>query len=281
MPKKTTGKEVQPETVSLFGNYDDVMKRILASLDAEKNNLEHTILLKKSELRRVQDQIGQQQTQFEQWKRTETEKFNQEIAKRKNKMLEQENALRVGEDLFKHKMMEIQERERISVGLVEQRQKLNNDRIEVEKLHSSAKLMTLEAQRQLEKANSMLNQVSIREKDIKDTEVRVNNLNSTFAKREENVTIKEKDLTARLKNLEEVKSAVEPRIEELKLLEENIKKEKRESEDLRNEVAHKVEEERALIKGIEDREKKAKQKEKELLQKEEEITRKALLAGVK
>lgn len=270
-----------PEKVEMLRNYDGLMQRIIEEAKREKVEIDHQILLKKQEYQRIIDATVRQQNDFEKWKRSETEKLNQEIAKRKNEIINKENMLRVAEELIKRKTMEADERERISAGLVDERNRVNNDRIEVEKLNHKAKEANLEAQKLMDKANQLLNQVSIRETQVKRIEEKVNGINSGLSSRESTVIEKEKGIDSRIKNLEQVKSAIEPKIEELKLIEENIKKEKKALDDEKNDILKKVEEEKAMLKGIQVRELKVKDKEKELLRREEEIMRKALLAGVK
>lgn len=281
MVVKKIEKSMEPDKISMFKNYDDVMQRILAEAKIERNEIDHQILLKKQEYQSLVDSIVRRQNEFEQWKRAELEKTQQEISKRKNEILAKEKMLSVSEEIIKRKMMEAEERERICSGLVDQRNKLNNDRIEVEKLHSRVSGMNMEAQKMMDKANSMLNQVSVRESRVREIETKTSGLNSELSTRENNLSAKEMDINNRLKNLEKVKDVVEPKILELKLLEENVKKLKRELDDEKNEVLKKIEEENSLLRGIEIREKKVKDREKELLQKGEEINRKALFAGIK
>ena len=270
-----------PEKVEMFKNYDDVMQRILAEAKREKAEIDHQILLKKQEYQGIVDSCVRRQNDFEQWKRAELERTNQEVSKRKNEVISREKMLSVSEELIKRKMLEADERERISAKLVDERNKVNSDRIEVEKLNHLARETNLEAQKMIDKAHTLLNQVSSRESQIKAIENKTNGINSEMSSRENAVAVKEKDLNSRLKNLEEVKLSIEPKISELKLIEENIKKQRKELVEEKNDVLKKTEEEKALLKGIQIREQKLKEKERDLLQKEEEIMRKALLAGIK
>ena len=74
--KKNIGKP--EDVVKLFSSWKDDIKIVLAEKEREKKNLDHQITLKQVELSRLNDGISRERAEFEQWKRGETQKFENE-----------------------------------------------------------------------------------------------------------------------------------------------------------------------------------------------------------
>ncbi len=270
-----------PEKVAIFRDYDDVFKRMLEASKVEKENLDHQILLRKNELKLIEESLLRQQNAFEQKKREEETKLAQAKAKWLQEKTNREHALDVLEREYTLRSKEIEDRERKSLVIIDERAKLNADRIEVEKLYNKANELSLIANKKIDEANTKINNASIIEQKVKEKENKANALNSTFNAREEKINEMEKEAKLRLKNIEEVKKAIEPKIEELKLLEDNVNKKSKALAEKEGEVNKLLTDEKALLKGLEEKKAKLEAREKELLQKDETITRKALLAGIK
>lgn len=262
-------------------DYDDMMEKLISSSEHEKNNLDHQITLRKSNLMSVQDQINRSQSEFERWKKLETDKFKKIQASKENDFITRERAIRVGEDEFANRMRDLENREHRVKDLVDERAKLVNERIEVEKLHRHSEALIKSAHDKLAEADSKFHKSSMAMTLMQEREKKIELAERNLSSREEVTENNLREIKNREKNLEEVKKVIDPKLAELKVLEDGIKTKEKELTIKESEVNSKISDQGAILRGLEEREKKVKERERMVAQKDEDITRKALLAGLK
>ena len=274
-------KELTPDKVSMFRDYDDVMKRIIqeetkevAELQRQKGNL----VLGNREL---EDKLTRQQSQFEQWKRMEEQKLTELKNKMNNDIIRREKAIEIGELDMKRRSEEISRREEIGKTILGKETRLYNDRLDVEKLRVSASVLMEDANRKMSDASSMYSQANVTNQKAQDTMNKANLLNDTIIKREGIVSEKEKEILLQSKNLEELRKVIDPKLSELKILEDKLATQVAELKKKEELVNSKIVEEKSFLRSLEDRENKLIERQKELNQKDEDITRKALISGIK
>ena len=272
---------ITPDKINMLKDYDTMVQRVamaskkeLETLTAQRENL----ILKNSELER---ELTRKQSEFEQWKRLETMKFDEVRRKTNNEIIKKEKELEVGELDISRRIEEIAKREKLGIAIVAKEAKLNNDRIEIEKLRSKISLMEENANRTLSDAMSKHHEATLREEKAKKILADSNTLNEVIVKREQKLKELERDSSESLKNMQEVKAIIDPKIKELNVLQETLDKSKKAVEAKEQAIANKSSECNIIMKDLEAREKKIKEREKQLDQKDAEITRKALLAGAK
>jgi hypothetical protein len=270
-----------PDKIKMFNDYDEMRNRIIKDSEEkikELNTRREVLIIHN---RQLEEQLVRRQSEFEQWKRLEEEKIKDMKNKFNNDQIVREKKLEVGELDLSRRNEECIRREAIGKVAVEKEAKLNNDRIEIEKLRSSANLMMDNAQRKMSDALSVESQANIKLAKAKEIENKANAINESIIKRENDVLEKEKEMSLATKNLEELKLIVEPKILEIKIREDKVNKDKEFVLEKEREVENKINEEKIMLRDLDILTKRNKDREKQLDQKEEDITRKALIAGIK
>ena len=278
--EKKVVKAVAPDKLSLFTEHDEVLRRIIAEGQREVDELNHRRELLIIQNRQLQDDLVRKQSQFDQNLRVEKTKHQEWINKSKNEEIARMAKVDFAEANWVRRDEEMKHREELGIKIVEKQNKINNDRLEIEKLRSSASAIMDDANRKMSEANSLFSQANIRESKAKETLDRANAINDSLNQRENALKEKEKTLADGLKNLEAIKEIVDPKIKEIKLIEDGIEKREKEVRLKEEQVERKIYEERELLKAVEISQKKHKDREKQLDQREEEITRKAILNKV-
>jgi chromosome segregation ATPase len=277
----TKEKSIAPDKVKMFTEYDDVMKRIVAESKREVAQLQATRQEMVMRNAALQDEINRKQGAFEQYKRLEEEKLQQLKFKFNNEQIAKEKRLEIGELDMSRRQEEMARREEIGRAIVAKELKLNNDRIELEKIRSTASGLLETAYKKQSEASSMISQATELERKAKDAITKANAINETMLKREHDLEDKEKEIESRMKNLEELQKIIDPKIEELKILENKIVEKEKELNIKEESVNAKLVEERTLVKDLDAEKKNISELRKQLDQKDEEVTRKALMAGIK
>lgn len=272
---------VMPDKVNLFSNQDQMMQRILieSKKEVEKLNQQREMLILTN--RQIEDDIARKTAQFEQWKRLEEQKVQDMKNKFKNDEINCAKKIEIGELDLLRRQEEMAKREKLGIEIVEKSKKLNEERIDIEKLRSNANSLMDTANRKFSEASTLFSQATQSEIKAKEMVREANLINENLVRRENLVREKEKEIEINTKNLEQLKVIVEPKIEELKHTERNIDNKKKDLLKREEEVTRKINEENVLIKSIQIEKAKLDERKKELDEKEQEITRKVILNQVK
>ena len=273
---KTVEKALKPDKISAFREYDDVMKRIVAESKREVTQLQNqreSLIITNREL---DDNLVRKQGQFEQWKRLEEQKLQDLKSKLNNEIIRREKAIEIGELDMSRRSEEMSRREEIGRGIIEKEKKLNNDRIEIEKLRLSASNLMESANKKMSDASSLYSQANIAEKRSVEKENKANLINEQIVKREHIVSEKEKELELKSKNLDELSKILDPKIEIIRDIEKKNEIAKKELLSKEQEIDKKINEEITILRNLEIKQKKLAEYENNLNQLDEEIKRKAL-----
>lgn len=277
--KKDVKLQESPK-VTMF-EYNDAIERLLKQSKEELNILQHNCLLATNQLKQTQEAIQRERSNFEQWKREQEAKHKNDMSLIKNSLDEREHRIKIGEQNYSKRDFDLKQKEVQMMALVEERNKVNNDRIDIEKLRVKANELLQDVNRKSGEATNKSNIVAMREKEIKDIVDSYNTKNQDISHRENILNQRDKEYQENLKNMNELKKTVEPKIKELSFMEENIKKTKEEVTRKEMDILRKIEENKAILRGMEEKDNKLKEKERFLNTKEEEVLRKSLLAGIK
>ena len=272
---------VTPEKLSMFKDYDSVIQRVLTESKREVEELQHQRELLMIKNRQMEDDLIKKQSQYEQWKRQEEQKMKQVTDTVNNDIIRREKALEIGELDMSRRATEMAHREELGKRIIAKEAKINNDRIEIEKLRSKASQLMDDAHRKMSDAVNKFSEATVREEKAKEIESKASSLNDAIVKREHLVNEKEKDVESRIKNAQELQNIVDPKIKELSSLEAKLEKERQIIDEKEKNIDNKLNENKLIITNLEYREKKIREREKQLDQKEDDIKRQLLLAGIK
>lgn len=278
---ETKEKRLQQEqTVPMF-EYQSMTQELMKRIQAEKEKLNHEIVIAKSNLSQLRQEHVRLQGEFSQWKMGEEQKFKNELSKRHNQLIDQENKMSILHRDLIQRDKDFKVKEERMMKVEEDRIKIGNDRVEVEKMRVQAHNLMAEADRKMSEASSAMSQASIRiEQSV--------NLDNKNLVRNQELTVREDKLIFDMQNigvekrhLTELKSFVEPKIKEIKEIEDNINAARKEIESKHQEVINRSEENTIGLKALEDKKNKLMTREKEFLSKEEDLRRKFVLGDNK
>lgn len=276
MAVKEKELEIPKEKTGTF-SYSDAAHLLLERMRTEKEDIEHQTLLRRNELKLLSEAHVKQEAEFNKKLRANTKEFEDEKNKLLTDLANRGKAMEVGERELKHAIKVNNDREMSLAKLSDVKIRLNNERLEVEKLRGMASGLMDEATRKIEQADSRLSAISIREGKVDEKHKEINKLNSEVVGIRNTIDKDKEETELVRKNLEKLRSFVEPKIKEVSLIEENTKKRLDEIKIKDEDATHKLEESRAILRGIEAREKKVKEKEREVLTLQEEVMKKKLL----
>ena len=257
--------------------YIETLKYAVKKLEEEKNSLDAQIVAKTIKLRQTEDNVNKQISDFELYKKRETNKLNDGLNKFKSD--EQNHIVKIQaekEDLIK-RYSELREKEIIANKAIEERKQIALQRIEIEKKElwlneaiTKSNAREIEAQRKIDG-------ISIREQVVNDLVNKGEATKNNNIAQDEKLKIKEKGITDQLNNLWEARKAIEPRIDELKALETNTKKLIEEQKLREKDLEEKLNQDKEILKNADESLKKLNIKELDIATREEAVRRKELL----
>lgn len=212
MAKAQELKEV--EKVSM-ADYSDITMQLLDQRKRELADLQHNYLMLHNSLKDVQAHIAREKSEFVQWKTAEEQRKNKELIRRQQDMDAKEHALQINVNLFDKRSAELKVREQLVSTLTSDRQKLNDDRVEVEKLRTKAEQLMSSAVKKQSEAQSLFNNARLAEENAKKLEEKANLTNADLSKREAQLKADVKDYEVRMRNFTEAKKEIDSRIKEL------------------------------------------------------------------
>lgn len=270
-------KSKKQEKLTEMKDYCDLAEKLVQQKQAELGDIDHRILLKKNELKRLQESMVSATGFYNQNMQDKSMRFDSETTAKKNELIAREYKISENEKQIAKRLEEVAARENRVLVLEKERTDISNARIDVERLFSQANVKLNEALRIKEDGEKLLSISKITEKETKEMLNKNSSILSSLNSERDKLETLNKDIKLREKNIAEAKEVLAPKIEEMKLSEERQKVRERELQEKENSVKAKLEEDLQIIRSLEKREETCKAKELELTQKEEEILRKSLL----
>jgi len=270
-------KELKEETkVSMF-EFSEITNQLIEQRKREFADIQHNYSLAQAALMQTQQRIGQEKVAFEQWKKAEAINKEKDFVRRQQELDAKEHALDVNVKTFEKRSAELKQKEVAVARLFEDRQKLNEDRIAIERIRTSANELMATATRKDSEAKSAFNSARQKEEEAKKIKALAEAMNAEVSKQQEVLKKRGEEVLAKVKHLEEIQKLIEPKIKELEAIETRIADKEKELSVREKEVARKVEEDKAIVITFSDREKKLKAREIEVDSREQDIARKLLL----
>ncbi len=227
-----------------------LVKELNAQAYKEKEVLDHQIVLANDRLNQIKEENVKLQSQFNQWKMAEEQKFKNELSKRHNQLIEQENRMNVLHKDLEQRRADLLVKEERYLNVEKDRQEIGNARVEVEKMRVSAFNLMAEADRKISESKSAMAQAISRIEESKKLDEKNNIRNQEFVTREDNLKFDLKNLDMERNHLIELKD---------------------------QEVVNKEEENKIALKAMEDKKYKLDKQEQEIRSKEDELRRKIVL----
>jgi hypothetical protein len=258
--------------------YQEVLRVNVANLKAELQELQRQVANSSIEVAQNKEMLLRDKREFDAIKARELKKTELEKQAILNSIISQKEGLRIGEASLVRRSADLSVREQNVLKLEDERKKVLDSRIEIERLLGTAKQEMQRAT--LEKANSQsaLAEIDSREKEITKQIEDIKLRETGLASRENALDKLTKDTDAKLNNALEIQKSIEPSLKALKETEDNNRKILDEIKQKEQSVNGKLDQDRSLIAEVTNRELKLRQKEIEVNSKLEEATRRLLFA---
>lgn len=257
--------------------YNDAVKQLIAIAKKEKETLDHEIVLAKARLSEIKENNIKLQSEFSQWRISEEQKFKNDLSKRHNQLIDQENKMNLLVKDLEQRRADLLVKEERYLSVEKDKREMGNARVEIEKMRTNAMNLMAEADRKLSEAKSAMTQANARIEESKKLDEKNNIRNQEFVAREDKLKFDLKNLEMERNHLVELKEFVEPKIKEIKEIEDNILAARKEVEIKHQEIVNKEEENKIALKAMEDKKAKLDRQEQELKAKEDDLRRKTLL----
>lgn len=273
-PKEVGIKNDDPK---LFGDWLQSADYILKEKKKELDKIQHDILLMTIEYRNIMESITTQKNDGERERRKLKQDFDNEMALKKRKI--DEDAHRIEFGLIEHgkRMEELQTREAKVFNLEDEKKKLSQERVEIEKLNISLKQLETKTKEKLEIADDKLHKaVIVNENNNKEMQELKLKESSLIALEDKLKTEREETNKEKI-NVEKVRNEIAPLMENYRKQENSLSKEREKLDQSRLALEDKVAEERNLLSILDEEKRRIEIKKRDLAQKEEELKRFALL----
>lgn len=268
------------QEVPMF-QYNALVQQLSDIAKKEKDKIDHEVVLARSNLSQLRQEHIRLQGEFNQWKMGEEQKFKNDLSKRHNQLIDQENKMNMLHKDLLQRDMDFRVKEERMMKVEEDRIKIGNDRIEVEKMRVHANNLMAEANRKMIEAQSAANQSSMQAEQSKKLDAKNIIRNQELTVREDKLKFDLKNIEMERNHLSELKEFVEPKISQIKELEDQIARDKKEITEKHQEVINKQEENRIALKALEDRKTKIDRMEMEFRSREDEYKRSVMISGNK
>lgn len=261
--------------------FNQAVTELVKIAQQKKDDLDHQCLLAQNHLKQFQEALNKEKMEFDIWKREQRQILQHELDLRNNKCIEKENSLNIASNQIEKRVADLKTIEEKYKGLLDERAKLDADRIEVERIRVRGGDILNEANIKMAQANGIIINFTDKEKILIAKEQKLNDFNLDISKREDVVKVAGLKLEQDMNNLEELKKIVEPKIKEIDAQLLNIEEQKKDIVSREIEIKRRIDEDKVMLRGIEEREMKVKQAERELSAREEDLKRKIILLGNK
>lgn len=261
--------------------YNSAIQELVKISKSEKERLDHQIVIAKSNLNQLRQEHIRLQGEFNQWKMSEEQKFRNELSKRHNQLIDQENKMNILHRDLEQRRADLIIKEERYLKVEEDRNAIGNARVEVEKLRTNAMNLMAEADRKFSDAHSAMTQGSLRIEQSKKLDDKNAIRNQELCVREDKLKFDMKNLEMERNHLIELKEFVEPKIVEIKEIEFRTSSDKKEIDVKHQDIINKSEENKIALKALEDKKSKLDIQERELRSREDELKRKIIIADSK
>lgn len=278
---EATEKKLKNEQDVPMFEYNSAVQELVKIAKADKERIDHQVVIATSNLSQLKQEHIRLQGEFNQWKMGEEQKFKNDLSKRHNQLIDQENKMSILHKDLQQRDMDFRIKEERMMKVEEERVKIGNDRIEVEKMRVNAAILMADADRKMSEANSAMTQASLRIEQSTKLDNKNNIRNQELTVREDKLKFDLKNLEMERNHLSELKEFVEPKIVEIKQLEESIARDKKEITDRHQEIIGKSEENKVTLKALEDKKIKIDAMDRDLRSREDEFKRKVIIAESK
>lgn len=268
------------QEVPMF-EYNSVVQELVKISKAEKDNLDHQIVLATASLNSLREEHIKRQGEFNQWRMAEEQKFKNEVSRRHNQLVDQENKMQILVKDLQQRQADLLVKEERYIKVEEEKRKIDNARVEIEKIRVAAVALMAEADRKISQADSAVAQSNVHIEKATKLDEKNNLRNQELCVREDKLQADLKSLEMERNHLTELKEYVDPRILEIKQLEEQILLDKKEISEKHQDIINKTEENKVALKALEDKKMKLDAQERELRSREDELKRKILISGAK
>lgn len=276
-----TDKKLEKEQdVSMF-QYNSAIKELVEITKKEKENLDHQVLLAKNALKLTREDNIRRQSEFNQWRITEDQKFKNEISKRHNQLIDQENKMNILVRDLQQRQADLLVKEERYLKVEEERRAIGNARVEIEKIRVNAMNLMQEADRKISQSNSDMAQANIRIEQSNKLDQKNSIRNQELTAREDQIKFDLNNLEMERNHLIELREFVEPKISEIKEIEDRIAADKKEISEKHQDIINKTQENKVALKALEDKKSKLDIQERELRSKEDEFKRRLIIADSK
>ncbi len=268
------------QEVPMF-EYNSAVQELIKIAKAKKEELDHQIVLATNNLKLLQEEHIRRQGEFNQWRMGEEQKFKNDVSKRHNQLIDQENKMNIFHKDIEQRKADLSIKEERYMKVEEEKQAIGNARVEIEKIRVNALNLMAEADRKISEARSEMSQASIRIEQSKQLDDKNNIRNQELCVREDKLQFDLKNLEMERNHLSELKEFVEPKIVEIKEIEEQTLRDKKEIVEKHQDIINKTEENKIALRALEDKATKLDIRERELRSREDELKRKVAIAKSK
>lgn len=272
--------EEKVSSITGLVGYNEAINELVKIAKQKKDDLDHQCLLASNQLKQIQENLIRERNEFDIWKRQEKERFQQEMNVLHNAIVEKENTINIGISNMESRSRDLKVRETQMVQIEEDKRKLNDERIEIERLRNSAVEKLNEVKQKSSELSSSISSLSYREKEIKDKSIAIEEQNRQLSVREQALIKNKEDMDQKIKNLESLKLIVDPKIAEIDSKTKELQSLKKEMDEQNAEINRRIEEDKAMVRAIEERDMKLKMGERDLASREEELKRAMLVKNV-
>lgn len=278
MATETSLKKEQD--ISIF-EYTSALQELNKISKEEKSKLDHQIVLAKNNLRLLREEHIRLQGEFNQWKMGEEQKFKNELSKRHNQLIDQENKMNLLHKDLEQRSADLSVKEQRYLSVEKDRNEIGNARVEIEKIRTNASTLMAEADRKISEANSLMANANTRIEQSNKLDNKNSIRNQELCAREDKLVFDLKNIEMERNHLIELKEFVDPKILEIKELEIQISRDKKEIQDKHQDIINKSEENKITLKALEDKKEKLDRQELELRSGQDELKRKIIMADSK
>ncbi len=276
----TDTKLKSEQEVPMF-EYNSAVQELIKIAKAKKEELDHQIVLATNNLKLLQEEHIRRQGEFNQWRMSEEQKFKNEVSKRHNQLIDQENKMNIFHKDIEQRKADLLVKEERYMKVEEEKQAIGNARVEIEKIRVNALNLMAEADRKISEARSEMAQANIRIEQSKQLDDKNNIRNQELCVREDKLQFDLKNLDMERNHLSELKEFVEPKIAEIQELESQVTRDKKETVEKNQDTINKLEEIKVALRALEDKKSKLDIQEREFRSKEDEFKRKVIIAESK
>ena len=266
------------ETVIDNFEFQEVLKANIENLKREKDLLDRNMFASNINLKKNEEALIRQKSEFESWKAGEIKKTETQKNQILNSLINQQEQSRVNEENLKRRDMEMKQRELSALKIEDERKKLVNKMIEVEQTAGLAKQELDKATQMKTEAQSKINLALVKETEADKKFATVQTKESEFHSREDALTKLTEETNLKLSNVEAVRKEITPKLEELKTTELSNKNLLEEINRQKVNIEAKLKEDKDLMKMLMDKEAKLSDMERQAVTKLEEANRRLLLA---